>query len=98
MVALYEESEKPEDSVAYIKRNLGGFSEEADLVSQLEKANARIKELEEQLAGMAPPTPAPAEPEPQESEPAAHAPAPEQTAPESEAPAEPPADEAPPKE
>lgn len=93
MVALYEESEKPEDSVGYIKRNLGGFSEEADLVAQLEKANARIKELEEQLAGAGGSTPTPIITEPEEAP--AEQPAPE---PEPEAPAEPPAEEAPPAE
>lgn len=53
LVSLYEESEKPNDALEYVRRNLGGITEASGEMEQLRKelneAKAKIAELNEKL-------------------------------------------------
>ncbi|XP_012278055.1 c-Myc-binding protein isoform X1 [Orussus abietinus] len=54
LVSLYEEIEKPEDALEYVRKNLGGITEGTSdmelLKKELAEAKARIVELEARLA------------------------------------------------
>jgi len=53
LVSLYEESEKPTDALAYIRKNLGGIvdtpSEIDNLKKELDESKAKIAELKLKL-------------------------------------------------
>lgn len=53
LVSLYEEPEKPEDALEYIRQNLGGITEVdiemETLKKELEEAKAQIISLKEKL-------------------------------------------------
>jgi len=47
LVSLYEEPEKPEDALGYVRKHLGGVA-----IEEYEIATARIAELETELASI----------------------------------------------
>lgn len=53
LVSLYEEPEKPEDALEYIRKNLGGITEENfeidALKKELEETKAQVAELKSKL-------------------------------------------------
>ncbi|XP_015176508.1 PREDICTED: C-Myc-binding protein [Polistes dominula] len=54
LVSLYEESEKPNDALEYIRKNLGDLAENnlevITLKKELDNAKTKIAELQEKLA------------------------------------------------
>ncbi|XP_015585719.1 c-Myc-binding protein isoform X2 [Cephus cinctus] len=58
LVSLYEETEKPDDALEYVRRNLGGITEGASevdtLKKELDEAKATIIELKAKLIKLEP--------------------------------------------
>ncbi|XP_043482048.1 c-Myc-binding protein [Leptopilina heterotoma] len=53
LVSLYEETDKPEDALEYVRKHLGGITESTseveNLKKELDEANAKVTELTTKL-------------------------------------------------
>ncbi|XP_051174751.1 c-Myc-binding protein [Leptopilina boulardi] len=53
LVSLYEETDKPEDALEYVRKHLGGITESPSeletLKKELEESNAKVVELSSKL-------------------------------------------------